>query len=155
MKRIIVTVAILLVFSFQGFTQDYGTAIGVRGTYVSGLTIKHFFDETKAGEGILAFGRWGFNVTGLYEFHAPAFDAERLKWYYGGGAHLGQWNDDYPSLVNEGANFVMGIDGILGLEYKIKEIPITLSADWKPTFNLTGYPGFWGYGGALSIRFTL
>jgi hypothetical protein len=48
---------------------------------------------------------------------------------------------------------VIGIDGILGIEYNFEEVPINIGVDWKPAFNLTGYSGFWGDGGALSIRY--
>ncbi len=153
MKRLFIIVLLALV-GYTVYGQDYNTAIGVRGTFVSGLTVKHFIKEDTALEGILSFGRWGMNLTGLYERHARAFDTEGLNWYYGAGAHLGNWNNDYPQLERRGEFVVIGIDGVIGLEYKIQEIPITFSADYKPQLNFTGYPGFWGYGGALSIRYT-
>jgi len=92
-------------------------------------------------------------MTGLYEIHARAFDVRGLNWFYGVGAHIGQWNDDYPLLDERGSYAVVGVDGIIGLEYEIEEIPFTLSADWKPSLNLVGYTGFVGFGGALSIRY--
>jgi hypothetical protein len=39
------------------------------------------------------------------------------------------------------------------LEYNFKEIPFNLSLDWKPALNLVGSSGFWGDGGAISIRY--
>jgi len=39
------------------------------------------------------------------------------------------------------------------LEYNFKEIPFNLGIDWKPVFNLTGASGFYGDGGAISIRY--
>lgn len=153
MKKLLF-IAMLALIGSTVYGQDYKTAIGVRGTFVSGITVKHFIKEETALEGILSFGRWGMNITGLYEKHATAFDVEGLYWYYGAGAHLGNWNDDYPQLEENGEFVVIGIDGIVGLEYSIQEIPISFSVDYKPQLNLTGYPGFWGYGGALSIRYT-
>lgn len=153
MKRIL----ILLIFLLAGttvFSQDYKTSLGVRGAFTSGITVKHFIEENIALEGILSGGIWGGTITGLYEIHTRAFDVDRLYWYYGGGAHIAQWNDDFPNVDTDGRRVVLGLDGIIGLEYYIEEIPFTISADWKPVFNLTGYPGFWGYGGAISIRYT-
>jgi hypothetical protein len=48
---------------------------------------------------------------------------------------------------------VIGVDGILGLEYNFSEVPINISIDWKPAFNLVGYSRFFGDGGALSLRY--
>jgi len=48
---------------------------------------------------------------------------------------------------------VIGIDGILGLEYNFKEIPFNIGIDWKPMIDLGGSSGFYGDGGAISIRY--
>lgn len=155
MKRIVFIFLIVLSFSAVN-AQEYRTAIGIRGTFVSGITAKHFTKANTAIEGIAAFGGWGFSLTGLYEMYAPAFDVDRLYWYYGGGGHIGQWDTTFPGIDNDpDDNRVnIGFDGIIGLEYDIKEIPFTISLDWKPSINLTGYSGFWGYGAALSVRYT-
>lgn len=151
MKRLFILLLFLTV-CLSGQSQDYKTGIGVRGTYDFGITGKHFLKESTAIEGILHGGQWGFRITGLYELHAPAFDVDRLYWYYGGGAHIGQIGDNHPLMENEYGALLLGVDGIIGLEYDIEEIPITISADWKPTLSLTGYgSGLWG---GLSFRYT-
>jgi len=153
-KSILLTIIVFLTLN-TGFSQSYQTSAGIRGAFASGITVKHFIDNNAALEGILSAGTWGGGITGLYEIHAQAFEVERLYWYYGAGAHIAQWNDDFPGVsLKEGTHFVLGLDGILGLEYNIEEIPFTISADYKPSFNLTGFPGFWGYGAAISIRYT-
>jgi hypothetical protein len=151
MKRILLIITLVTVcFTVQ--SQEYKNSIGVRGTYAFGITGKHVFQENKAIEGIVTFGYGGFNITGLYEIHAPAFDVNRLYWYYGGGAHIGQIGAGHPFLDREEGTFLLGIDGIVGLEYDIEEIPITISLDWKPTISFTGYgSGLWG---GLSFRYT-
>ncbi len=155
MKKNLWLVIIIMFICKIGFSQGYQTSAGIRGAFASGITVKHFVDENAAVEGILSAGTWGGGITGLYELHAPAFEVERLYWYYGAGAHIAQWNDDFPGVsLNEGNHIVLGLDGILGLEYNIGEIPFTISADYKPSFNLTGFPGFWAYGAAISIRYT-
>lgn len=154
MKRITLTLLSIFIFTFFLEAQDYKTGIGLRGGLYSGLTLKHFISGNSAVEGLLA-SRWrGFSITGLYEIHHQAFDVERLNWYYGFGAHIGFWNGDYVKWGEPGVSYTaLGIDGILGIEYNIKEIPINISLDWKPEFNIIGYTGFWGDGGALSIRY--
>jgi hypothetical protein len=156
MRKIVITFLMVIGFGSISFAQDYHTGIGLRGGFESGLTLKHFTSEKSAIEFILA-SRWrGFEITGLYEVHNQAFNTERLKWYYGVGAHVGFWNGDYTYRYwgNQGTDYtVVGIDGILGLEYSFDEAPINIGLDWKPAFNIIGYEGLWADGGALSIRY--
>lgn len=161
----------------SSFSQDYKTGIGLRGGWLGGLTAKHFIKEGKAIEGILSSG-WGwrgYQVTVLYEIHKAAFTKDDVKgffWFYGGGVHFGgyrykkyysEWhttpgNTGYYTYYHDNYTYsTFGIDGIFGLEYKIDEVPITLSLDLKPFIEFTstsnhGYPmRFWD--GAFSIRY--
>jgi hypothetical protein len=154
MKKFMLTLTLALCIITLASAQDYNTGIGLRGGLYNGLTLKHFIGERSAVEGLLST-RWaGFEITGLYEIHDRAFDVDRLNWYYGLGAHLGFYNGDKTTWGDVGVTYtVVGIDGILGLEYNFSEIPINLSLDWKPAFNFIGYSRFFGEGGALSIRY--
>lgn len=154
MKKAILTLTLVIFISAYASAQDYNTGVGLRLGFSNGLTVKHFLSQRSAVEGLLST-RWrGFEITGLYEVHNQAFEVDRLNWYFGGGAHIGFWNGDNTNWGDTGTNYTLiGIDGILGIEYNISEVPINISLDWKPSFNLTGYSGFWGDGGALSIRY--
>ncbi len=154
MKKIGLTLLLAVCLFFVGNAQDYNTGIGLRGGFSNGLTVKHFISEKAALEGILA-SRWsGFQITGLYEIHNRAFDTDRLNWYFGFGAHVGFWNGKrVPWSENNDQYTVIGVDGILGLEYNFREVPINLSLDWKPELNFYGHSGFWADGGAFSIRY--
>lgn len=154
MKKLLFILLVAFFVSTGVKAQDYSTGIGLRGGAWNGLTVKHFLNEKAAVEGLFD-SRWhGFNLTGLYEIHNRAFDLDRLNWYYGVGAHIGFYDTQYKKWGdNSGTYTVIGIDGILGLEYNFKEIPFNIGIDWKPTINLAGYSGFWGDGGALSIRY--
>lgn len=154
MKKYILILSIVFFSVFPGYTQDYSTGIGLRAGFSNGLTIKHFTGEKTALEGLFA-SRWrGAEFTLLYEIHNRAFQKERLNWYYGIGGHIGFWNGSYANWGDPGTSYtVVGIDGILGLEYNFVEAPFNISVDWKPAFNIIGYTGFWGDGGALSIRY--
>ena len=37
--------------------------------------------------------------------------------------------------------FHVGSDGIIGIEYTFQEIPVNISADWKPEFKFINYTG--------------
>jgi hypothetical protein len=155
MKRVLFGLAIIIATTLATNAQDYNTGIGVRGGLSQGLTVKHFISGTNAIEGLLST-RWrGFHITGLYEIHATAFNTPRLNWYYGFGGHIGSWGgyDNHPWFDDDEHHTVIGIDGILGIEYNIEPIPFNISLDWKPGFNILGYTGFWGDELALSIRF--
>ncbi|MFN8345110.1 MAG: hypothetical protein U0X91_08905 [Spirosomataceae bacterium] len=145
-----------LIFFFLTHTaksQDYRTAVGLRAGGPKGFTIKHFTKPKVAVEGIIS-SRWhGLGFTGLIEGHTRAFDINRLNFYYGAGAHIYFWGEGKRGYSPYGRESVVGIDGILGLEYNFREIPINLAIDWKPTFNLNVDDGFWGDDGAISIRY--
>ena len=148
-------------------TENYHTAIGLRAGGTSGLTIKHFMGNGNAIEGIV--GAWpnAFSVTGLYEWHVAQAGAPGLKWYYGVGGHAAFYSDRYY-YYREGPNgrpyryyrYVgngtgLGVDGILGLEYKIPPIPFALSLDIKPyvEFN-TNNAVYMAFDPGLGIKFT-
>ncbi len=154
MKKILLTITFVLMVTVYSAGQDYNTGVGLRLGFSNGLTVKHFLGHRSAVEGILVT-RWrGFEITGLYELHNQAFDIENLNWYFGFGGHIGFWNGDNTPWGERATNYTLiGIDGILGIEYDFREIPINIGLDWKPAVNLTGYNGFWPDGGALSIRY--
>lgn len=136
--------------------QDYNTAIGVRGGFYNGLSIKQFISRNNALEGIIAAHHRGLLLAGMYQIHANAFDAPGLNWYYGGGAHLGFYNRQYTPgwYDNQSGSFsTFGIMGVLGLEYKIEEIPVVIGLDITPAFNIIGHTGFWINSG-ITLRYT-
>jgi hypothetical protein len=147
MRKFVLTLVLGLSIVVLAGAQDYKTGLGLRAGSSWGLTLKHFVDKKAAFEGILYGHHYGFNITGLYEVHNQAFDVENLKWYYGFGAHIGSYNYDKEN------NFVMGIDGILGIEYSFTEAPINIGLDWNPYFNLIGTTEFFAASGALSVRY--
>lgn len=154
MRRFVMTLVVVLSLVSMSEAQDYTTGVGLRGGVSGGISVKHFLDYNTAVEGIVSM-RWeGFALTALYEKHAGAFDVYGLNWFYGAGAHIGFWDGNNAYWANDDKSYtVIGIDGILGLEYNIGSIPFNVSLDWKPSLNIIGYSGFWADGGAVSIRY--
>jgi hypothetical protein len=145
-------------------TNDIGykTSAGFRFGLHNGITIKHFISSENALEFIIgrSWGYKGFSVTGIYEIHKQAFEIDRLFWYYGAGGHIGWYDSNYQkgdlsytrsSRVGWGP--VIGVDGILGLEYQIKEIPFTASFDIKPAIDFIGWGAIRPVELALSVRY--
>lgn len=132
---------------------DYKTAIGVK-FFPGAISIKTFTKQDLALEGLLYFWDYGTRFTGLYVIHGDINGVDGLKYYIGPGAHIGFWNntwkDHYPSRSD---GLMLGVDGVLGLDYKINGAPINVSLDWQPSFNFVGYNYFEGGWGGLGIRY--
>ena len=142
-KRIGLIVAAL--WAVTGLSaQNYQCAVGVRGgVTATGLSVRYHFDPVNALEGMLDFAQ-GFYISALYERTIPVI-GEGFEFYYGAGANLGSW--DYDD-----GEFTFGVNGIIGLEYKIRELPLAFSLDYKPNLNVIGKTGFHAADFGLGIR---
>lgn len=154
MKKLFLLLLFIAVISMTAGAQDYRTAAGLRAGLPYGLTVKHFLNQTNAVEGILA-SRWGgFVITGLYEKEYWTGEYPRLNWFWGAGAHIGFWDAGYnPNINATYTGSVIGLDGILGLEYTFDDVPLNLSLDILPSINLIGSTGWAGINGAISVRY--
>ena len=150
MKKTYFILFLTALISFQTVAQDYRTSLGLRAGWPYGLTVKHFMSRSNAVEGILASSWQGFVVTALLENEHPTKSFPNLSWFWGVGAHIG-FCDSNPYVTTNGS--VIGLDGILGLEYTFDEIPLNLSVDLLPSLNIFGSTGWGGIGSALSIRY--
>ncbi|MDP4187357.1 MAG: hypothetical protein Q8907_00650 [Bacteroidota bacterium] len=167
MKRLIV-ISFLFLSLTTGFSQSYKNSVGIRGGYSSGITFKHFVSSDVAYEGILGdvwYG--GFKLTGLRINHTPALLDLANGFYFmsGYGLHVGAAYYDrneeffgyhhyysYDNNVDYGP--FIGIDGYLGLEYRIKEIPLVIGLDYKPFFEIAPhYAGINLFDLGLSLKF--
>ncbi len=157
MKKTFLLLAFIALIGLQVQGQDYKTSVGLRAGVPFGLTAKHFLTKTNAVEGILASTPWGgFVITGLYENEHWTGKYPGLNWFWGAGAHLGFWDKgrNNPYLSDSyGGSAVLGLDAIIGLEYTFDDIPLNLSLDLFPSFNIFGYSGWGGINGAISARY--
>jgi hypothetical protein len=133
-------------------SSNYTTALGVKFLDGAGITLKHFVNDKAAIEGVGYFWNRGARITGLYELHFDIAGAEGLKWYIGPGAHIGFYNNKYSDKF--GNRSFGGVDGVLGLDYKVKAAPLNFSLDWQPSFEFGEDRGFTGSWGGFAIRFT-
>lgn len=155
MRKVIVLALAVVLFSMSADAQSrsqnsstYRTALGVKVWDGGGISLKHFFNDRNAGELIGYFYRRGVRFTGLYEIHGNIEGAEGLRWYIGPGAHVGFYNSDY------GDGAFVGLDGVIGLDYKFNGAPINVSLDWQPSIEFGDGRGFYGGWGGLGIRYT-
>ncbi|MCY7311759.1 MAG: hypothetical protein SGI96_09745 [Bacteroidota bacterium] len=154
MKKGFLTVLAMLAILFSqaqsksSSGSTYKTALGVKVWDGGGISFKHFVSNKNALEFIGYFWNQGTRITGLYEIHMPISDASGLQWYIGPGAHIGVYNTKY------GDGAFIGVDGVLGLDYKFKKAPLNMSLDWQPSFEFGDNRGFVGSWGGLGIRYT-
>jgi len=166
MKKIFLAINILIIAGIgnanaqKNDSQDYTNAVGVK-FYPAALTAKHFFNRTIGAEAITYFyDNASVRFTGLLEFNFPIASVEGLKWFAGPGAHV-----SFLRYKNQATTYV-GIDAILGLDYKFKGVPINLSLDWQPSFEfgeeptyenhhyIKDGPGFTGSWAGVGVRYT-
>ena len=150
---------LLLVFSFSSIVSsaqynkgsEYKTALGMK-FYPGAVSFKQSLNNTKCLE-VNAYFWKGIRVTGLYELHFEIGGVKGLRWYVGPGAHITLYGKDINEIY-AGKNY-FGIDGVLGLDYKIPGAPLNLSLDWQPSIEFGSEVGFVGGYGGLSVRYTL
>jgi hypothetical protein len=156
MKKIFVILFVIIFAALNSFAQnsssnssDYKNAVGIK-LYPIGVTIKHFISDKNAVEAIGYFLDYGGKIIGLYEIYKDIPSVPYVKWYFGPGAHLAFYN------AQNGAGSALGIDGIIGLDYKFNSLPINLSLDWQPSIEFGSFKktGFTGDFGGIAIRYT-
>jgi hypothetical protein len=130
---------------------QYKTAIGVKISGGVALSYKTFVKPTHALEAQGMFFSEGVRFAALYEFHEGT-GVPGLSWYVGPGAHVGFWKKTSRVKYNSSAD--VGIDGVLGLDYKFNGIPLNLSVDWQPGYSFLG-AGLQPQFGGLAIRYVL
>lgn len=134
--------------------QDYKHAIGGRFGNANGVSFKTALNKGAMLELIGNFrsnsGVTYMNLTGLYEVYNPIKGVEGFNWFYGGGATVGA----YKIKHGGGSDIYLSANGVLGLDYKIKNAPINLSLDWIPALQITPDTEFWGGDIGLGVRFT-
>ena len=133
MKKIILFTACALLCAGTAFSQNYKHAIGLRAGG-NAFEVMAWFGFYEASS---------FSAAGLYEWTQPVINND-FNLYYGVGGHLG-------AAANK---FAIGIDAIVGLEYKIPNAPIAFSLDYKPSVNFMNLNAYGLFDLALGIKFT-
>ncbi len=159
MKKLALLVSMfVLVALFSSLhAQDYKSAIGLRLGYPLSATYKFFLNEEDAIE--LYAGYRGYsgvysywNIGGQYEVHKPFPDVEHLHWFFGGGASVLFFSYDFNG--SDGTTG-LGVNGVIGLDYKFESAPINLSVDFMPTIRFGGFDDGFTAWGAFSARYVL
>ena len=161
MKKIVFIILFLAEATSVNAQNEYKTAVGLRFGPNTGFDVKHNLDESTSIEGIVNFQWHGLLVMGLYEKNFPVIkQVDGFRFYMGAGAHVGFWSDyskHHPWYEEDDTrnHVAIGVDGIIGLEYTFKDIPLNLAIDWIPMINFADHAAFYAGGVGLSVRYAI
>lgn len=101
-----------------------------------------------------------------YLFRKPLESASGLEWYFGVGGQLRYqtFTYDYRYKVNGNSqwyyatgdrvtDFDLGADGVLGLEYTFKEVPLSLFLDATLFMEVVDNPFLFSLQGGIGVRY--
>ncbi len=145
MKRVLMVLA-FVILSSPAFSQEFNQAVGIRAGYTGGVEYRIYTDESNSFRFLLGSRNRGVLAHALKEFHKHELFSftDQLNFVYGAGVHLGyeRWGQHYynyyTSYYVTHTAFIAGLDGLAGLEYMFREVPISLGIEVKPYFDLFG-----------------
>jgi hypothetical protein len=122
---------------------------GIRAGYKSGFFYQVSNEAGNAEiayNALLSFNNNGMQLTGLKIIYETSLNSVSPDLYFawGFGGHLGFVYTDYLRYMGESYYFqkdrfcpVIGADGWLAVEYRVREIPLNISLNLKPFVELT------------------
>ena len=148
--------------------QYHQHSAGVRLGGTSGITYKTFMNDNQALQFLLSGRESGAQATITYHFYTPLNlgKYETFFFYYGPGGHAGVEkhekeiyiiNEPFPAYATyeNQTQFVMGLNAIVGIEYRLISVPLVIGFDIKPYLNYVGMRKldfiFWD--AALTIKY--
>jgi len=134
--------ASLTITHAQELGVRFGSFTGYGGVALDGIFSTGEFSRV---HGDVSFGR-GVGVDLLWDFIYRPLGEEAFNWYLGAGPFVFlPFDADW--------DFGLGAIGELGLSYTFNEVPISLSADWRPYFRLLEHTdiSFGGFG--FNVRY--
>lgn len=164
MKKVALICTLIIGFTYSGQAQVNPHAIGFRGGLGNNgaggeISYQHGFGDVNRLELDLGFRSLNtigskkrhFVLAGIYHWVWNIEDG--FNWYLGPGARIGFWND---SSGSEPSGITLGIGGQVGIEYDFQELgaPLLLGLDSRPMWGLIGNASGFGYGAAISLKYT-
>jgi hypothetical protein len=171
MKRITLLVAVIAVTGTTAFSQrTYQKAIGIRisESYydIASVSYKFFVSDPGALELNGGFGARNYSYVGSkygafaltaalnYQHHFDIGSVNGLRWYIGGGAMVYNVFSDHDNYKG----FAFGLYPTGGIDYKFPNIPLDVSADYRPTIFLARpdyYSAFYGTNFGVAARYVI
>lgn len=138
-------VAVLAILPLSNVkAQNWG--VGLIGGFDSGIQVKKYMGANNLDfRGHLHNS--GFQVAGLYEWNHDL--GSNFTLYYGFGAGLGTWKQ----TADHDMAFGLDVEAIVGVEWRIPSVPLALSLDYRPAFEVLPTTGFYAKGFAFGIKY--
>jgi hypothetical protein len=150
MKKLIFTIFILsLITSSLVNAQLSSRQAGFRFGYRSGIFYQMTTEAGNAEIGynaLLSFNNNGLQLTGLKIIYENSLNSvsPNLFFAWGYGGHVGFMYSDHLKFMGENYYFpqerfcpLFGADGWVAAEYRISDIPLTISLNFKPFIEVT------------------
>ncbi|MDD4922002.1 MAG: hypothetical protein PHS30_05935 [Bacteroidales bacterium] len=144
MKKLFTVLAVCFAIATTAGAQKQALGLRVGGGSFFGAEVSYQKDLGSANrlEADLGLESSGAALTGIYQWVWDLNSiADGVKWYAGVGAG-----------VRLSDNIGAGLNGQIGIEYTLKEIPLQFSLDARPGWYFGNSYGF-GAGAALGIRY--
>ena len=169
MKKVVL-IAVVFFVTASVYSQVYEKQVGLRLGVTPGITAKIIKNDRTAIEGMLGFRNGGIQMYGLVESYHPLIKTNTRHWmiFFGVGGHIGyingydrvkRWSNTAGYYYEEQriSGIVLGIDGVIGTDYTFNKVPITLSIEFKPFFELQDFSrfdvNFWDFGFGIKYSF--
>ncbi|HSO89338.1 MAG TPA: hypothetical protein VLQ91_22480 [Draconibacterium sp.] len=145
MKRLLL-ISAFVALSCTAFSQGFKQAVGIRAGYTGGIEYRIYTDDLNSYKFLLGSRDRGVLIHAMKEFHRYELFSftDQLNFVFGAGVHMGyeRWDQQYynynTSYYVTHTAFIAGIDGLAGLEYMFRDVPISLGLEVKPYFDLFG-----------------
>jgi len=143
-----VVLIVLASVCFSAKAQDYKTLLKLSAGTAYNASVKILTGFENGYEFTLGYNKEKYMMEALRVFQVPAFPEGNSKLFLsrGFGAHV-SYNTQYclhnfffnrqPYMVKD-KFFTVGIDGYIGMEYRMLSHPFVLSFDWRPCFEMFG-----------------
>lgn len=155
MKKILLGVAfVVAAITVNAQNDAIGVRLGAGSDYGAEVSYQKGISDANRMQFDLGLNSrndyFGAYLTGTYQWKWNLVD--NLEWFVGPGAQVGFYNYNPAGTNNDKSGLGIGVGGIIGLDYTFSSVPIQLSLDTRPMWNLLGSTSY-NFGLALGIRY--
>ena len=150
-NRFLIIFSILLLLTLSAKAQKFKNSAGFKIGSINGPVYQKHYNDKQAYEIILGFHNSGMQVYILNEWYKPLSfgQIDDFYLYFGVGGHVGYskykrdkfYYDSSGDIIydyQKDPYYSIGADGIVGIEYRIYEVPLTIGIEYQPLLDFYG-----------------